>query len=49
MPGRRGLKCASLPEGCVHEYFMRMALAEADAALAEGEVPVGAVIVQQNG
>jgi len=29
----------------VHEHFMRMALAEAEAALAEDEVPVGAVIV----
>jgi tRNA(adenine34) deaminase len=29
----------------MHEYFMRMALAEAEAALAEEEVPVGAVIV----
>ncbi|MEX2112329.1 MAG: tRNA adenosine(34) deaminase TadA [Pirellulales bacterium] len=29
----------------MHEYFMRMALAEAAAALAEDEVPVGAVIV----
>jgi tRNA(adenine34) deaminase len=30
----------------MHEAFMRMALAEAEAALAESEVPVGAVIVQ---
>ncbi len=29
----------------MHEYFMRMALTEAEAALAEEEVPVGAVIV----
>lgn len=29
-----------------HERFMRMALAEAEQALAEDEVPVGAVIVQ---
>jgi tRNA(adenine34) deaminase len=29
----------------MHEHFMRMALAEAEAALAEEEVPVGAVIV----
>jgi len=29
-----------------HERFMRMALAEAEQALAENEVPVGAVIVQ---
>jgi tRNA(adenine34) deaminase len=28
-----------------HDYFMRRALAEAQAALAEGEVPVGAVVV----
>ena len=32
----------------VHEHFMRMALAEAEAALAEDEVPVGAVIVHQD-
>jgi tRNA(adenine34) deaminase len=30
----------------MHEFFMRMALAEAEAALAEDEVPVGAVIVR---
>jgi tRNA(adenine34) deaminase len=29
----------------MHETYMRMALAEAEAALAEDEVPVGAVIV----
>jgi tRNA(adenine34) deaminase len=29
----------------MHEAFMRLALAEAEAALAEDEVPVGAVIV----
>lgn len=28
-----------------HAYFMRMALREAQQALAEGEVPVGAVVV----
>jgi tRNA(adenine34) deaminase len=32
----------------VHEHFMQLALAEADAALAEDEVPIGAVIVHQN-
>ncbi len=32
----------------MHEYFMRMALAEAEAALAEEEVPIGAVIVQND-
>ena len=31
----------------MHEHFMRMALAEAQAALEEGEVPVGAVIVRE--
>src|SRR5689334_3598944 len=30
----------------MHEFFMQMALAEASAALAENEVPVGAVIVR---
>jgi tRNA(adenine34) deaminase len=30
------------------EYFMRLALAEAHAAAAEGEVPVGAVVVCRN-
>jgi tRNA(adenine34) deaminase len=29
----------------MHEHFMRMALEEAEAALGESEVPVGAVIV----
>src|SRR6187399_598037 len=29
----------------MHEYFMRMAIAEAEAALSEDEVPIGAVIV----
>jgi tRNA(adenine34) deaminase len=32
----------------MHEYFMRMALAEAEAAFAEDEVPIGAVIVRDN-
>ena len=30
----------------MHEHYMRLALREAEAALAEDEVPVGAVIVQ---
>jgi tRNA(adenine34) deaminase len=29
----------------MHEHFMRLALGEADAALRENEVPVGAIIV----
>ena len=29
-----------------HDHFMRLALAEAEQALAENEVPIGAVIVQ---
>jgi tRNA(adenine34) deaminase len=29
----------------VHEFYMRMALTQAEAALAENEVPVGAIIV----
>ena len=29
-----------------HEHYMRLALAEADAALEENEVPIGAVIVR---
>lgn len=32
----------------MHEYFMRMALAEAEAAFAEDEVPIGAVIVRDD-
>src|SRR6187399_2934966 len=32
----------------MHEYFMRMAIAEAEAALSEEEVPVGAVIVHED-
>jgi tRNA(adenine34) deaminase len=37
-----------MPEGALtlHEFFMRMALAEAEAALVEEEVPIGAVIVR---
>ncbi len=31
----------------MHEFYMRMALAEAEQALAEEEVPVGAVIVHE--
>lgn len=31
----------------MHEAFMQMALREAEAALAENEVPVGAIIVHQ--
>jgi tRNA(adenine34) deaminase len=31
-----------------HERFMRMALAEAEAAYAEGEVPVGAIVRHEN-
>ena len=31
-----------------NEYFMRLALNEAEAAFAEGEVPVGAVLVTEN-
>lgn len=30
----------------MHEHYMRLALAEAEAAFAESEVPVGAVIVR---
>jgi tRNA(adenine34) deaminase len=30
----------------MHEYFMKMALQEAEAAMEQGEVPVGAVIVE---
>jgi len=32
----------------VHEYFMQLALQEAEAAQDEGEVPVGAVIVHRD-
>jgi tRNA(adenine34) deaminase len=32
----------------MHEHFMRMALAEAEAAYAEDEVPIGAVIVRND-
>jgi tRNA(adenine34) deaminase len=31
------------------EHFMRLALAEAEAAIAHGDVPVGAVIVDEHG
>jgi tRNA(adenine34) deaminase len=32
----------------LHEHFMRLALREAHAALEEGEVPIGAVVVHDN-
>jgi tRNA(adenine34) deaminase len=32
----------------MHEHFMRLALAEAEAALAENEVPIGVVIVHDD-
>lgn len=31
----------------MHDYFMRLALSEAETAFAEGEVPVGAVITHE--
>src|SRR6187399_585271 len=31
----------------MHEYFMRMAIAEAEAALSEDEVPIGAIITHE--
>src|SRR5262249_10242697 len=31
----------------MHEHYMRLALAEAEAALAENEVPIGAVIAHE--
>ena len=34
---------------CSDEYFMRLALAEAELAASKGEVPVGAVIVAPDG
>jgi tRNA(adenine34) deaminase len=34
------------PKGALHEPFMRLALEQAALAQAEGEVPVGAVLVQ---
>jgi len=32
----------------MHEHFMKLALEEAEQAIREGEVPVGAVIVHEN-
>jgi tRNA(adenine34) deaminase len=32
----------------MHEHFMRLAIAEAQAALAENEVPIGTVIVHED-
>src|SRR5690606_9795691 len=32
----------------MHEYFMQLALAEAEAAFAEDEVPIGAIIVRDD-
>jgi len=37
-----------LPPLLTDEYFMRQALAEARLALAEGEIPIGAVVVLDN-
>jgi tRNA(adenine34) deaminase len=39
---------APFPNEGLHEHFMRQALREAEAAEAEGEVPVGAVIVHHD-
>jgi tRNA(adenine34) deaminase len=36
----------SFASSMTHDHYMRLALAEAEQALAENEVPVGAVIVQ---
>lgn len=36
-----------MKKNVVHETYMRMALAEAEAALTEDEVPVGAVVVHE--
>jgi tRNA(adenine34) deaminase len=32
----------------MHEHYMRLALGEAQAALAENEVPIGAVIIHHD-
>jgi tRNA(adenine34) deaminase len=40
------MKPAAAPD-IAHEHFMRLALAEAEQAMREDEVPVGAVIVHQ--
>jgi tRNA(adenine34) deaminase len=37
-----------MPELFSHEYFMKLALAEANKAFDAGEVPVGAVVVSSN-
>lgn len=39
---------AELTEEALHEYWMRLAIAEARKAEALGEVPIGAVIVRNN-
>ena len=31
-----------------HEYYMSLALKEAEKAYEEGEIPVGAIVVAQN-
>lgn len=40
---------ASLKKREIDEYFMRLALREAESALLEDEVPVGTVLVMDNG
>src|SRR5947208_14114934 len=36
------------PKARLHEEFMRQALREAEAALAEDEVPIGAIIIYED-
>ena len=43
---RRHTECAYYKMALPHDHYMRLALAEAQAALAENEVPIGAVIVR---
>ena len=44
----RGLDSPTLPTSAKHEYWINKALRLAEKAFAEGEVPVGAIVVKDN-
>ncbi len=50
-PAQPWIDCTTLPEWqqAVHEFFMSKALQQAELAQMEGEVPVGAVLVNDSG
>ena len=44
----RGLDSPTLPTSAKHEYWINKALRLAEKAFAEGEVPVGAIVVKKD-